>query len=38
MDDPKQPFDQRQAPPILIWKYLVEQMGVDPSTVACTPI
>jgi type III restriction enzyme len=33
-DDPKQPFDQRQAPPILIWKYLVEQMGVDPSTVA----
>jgi type III restriction enzyme len=34
MDDPKQPFDRRQAPPILIWKYLVEQMGVDPSTVA----
>lgn len=34
MDDPKQPFDQRQAPPILIWKYLVEQMGVDPSEVA----
>ena len=34
MDDPKQPFDQRQAPPILIWKYLVDQMGVDPSTVA----
>lgn len=34
MDDPKQPFDQRQAPPILIWKYLVEQMGVDASTVA----
>lgn len=33
-DDPKQPFGQRQAPPILIWKYLVEQMGVDPSTVA----
>lgn len=33
-DDPKQPFDQRQAPPILIWKYLVEQLGVDPSTVA----
>src|SRR5690606_10610534 len=21
-DDPKQPFDQRQAPPILIWRYL----------------
>jgi type III restriction enzyme len=33
-DDPKQPFNHRQAPPILIWKYLVEQMGVDPSTVA----
>lgn len=34
VDDPRQPFHQRQAPPILIWKYLVEQMGVDPSTVA----
>lgn len=34
MDDPKQPFDHRQAPPVLIWKYLTEQMGVDPSTVA----
>ncbi|MFD3425325.1 DEAD/DEAH box helicase [Nocardia fluminea] len=33
-DSPRQPFDQRQAPPILIWKFLVEQMGVDPSTVA----
>ena len=33
-DDPKQPFAQRQAPPILIWRYLVEQMGVDPSTIA----
>ena len=33
-DDPKQPFGQRQAPPILIWRYLVEQMGVDPATVA----
>ena len=33
-DDPKQPFEQRQAPPILIWKYLVEQMEVDPSTIA----
>lgn len=33
-DNPKQPFNHRQAPPILIWKYLVEQMGVDPSTVA----
>lgn len=34
MDDPKQPFDQRQAPPILIWKYLVDQMGIDPATIA----
>lgn len=33
-DDPAQPFDRRQAPPILIWRYLVEQMGVDPSTIA----
>ena len=33
-DDPKQPFEHRQAPPILIWKYLVEQMGVDPATIA----
>lgn len=33
-DDPKQPFNQRQAPPILIWKYLIEQMDIDPSTVA----
>lgn len=33
-DDPKKPFDQRKAPPILIWRYLVEQCGVDPVTVA----
>lgn len=33
-DDPRQPFDQRQAPPILIWRYLVEQCGVDPTTIA----
>ncbi|MET3803972.1 type III restriction enzyme [Nakamurella sp. UYEF19] len=33
-DDPKQLFEQRQAPPILIWRYLVEQLGVDPATVA----
>lgn len=33
-DDPKQPFSQRQAPPILIWRYLVEQMQVNPATVA----
>lgn len=33
-DDPRQPFDHRQAPPILIWRYLTEQMGVDPTTIA----
>ena len=33
-DDPKQPFFQRQAPPILIWRYLVEQKRIDPSTIA----
>jgi len=34
MDNPKRPFAQRQAPPILIWRHLVEQRGVDPKTVA----
>lgn len=34
LDSPKQPFEQRQAPPILIWKYLVDQMGIDPATIA----
>jgi len=33
-DDPKQPFDQRQAPPILIWRYLTEQCGVPAEQVA----
>jgi type III restriction enzyme len=33
-DDPKQPFAQRQAPPILIWRYLVDQCGVDPDDIA----
>lgn len=33
-DDPKQPFGQRQAPPIMIWRYLVDQCGIDPSEVA----
>lgn len=32
-DDAKRPFNQREAPPILIWRYLVEQ-GVDPSEIA----
>jgi type III restriction enzyme len=33
-DDPKQPFEQRQAPPILIWRYLTEQCGVAPEEIA----
>lgn len=33
-DDPKFPFAQRQAPPILIWRYLVERKRVDPATIA----
>ncbi|MGI5286548.1 hypothetical protein ACQEVF_24865 [Nonomuraea polychroma] len=33
-DDPKRPFSQRQAPPIQIWRYLVEQCGIDPSSIA----
>lgn len=33
-DDPKRPFDQREAAPILIWRYLTEQRGVDPATIA----
>ena len=33
-DNHKQPFKQRQAPPILIWRGLTERLGVDPSEVA----
>lgn len=33
-DDPKQPFEQRQAPPILIWRYLTEQCRVPADEVA----
>lgn len=33
-DDPKQQFEQRQAPPILIWRYLTEQCGVPADEVA----
>jgi type III restriction enzyme len=33
-DDPKQPFEQRQAPPILIWRHLVYVHGIDPSEIA----
>lgn len=33
-DDPKQPFDQRQAPPITIWRYLTDQCGVSADEIA----
>jgi len=33
-DDPKRPFGQREAPPILIWNYLVNEKSVDPSSIA----
>ncbi|NHW49426.1 hypothetical protein HAV21_21455 [Paenarthrobacter sp. MSM-2-10-13] len=33
-DDPKQPFDQRQAPPIAIWRYLTDQCGVPADEIA----
>lgn len=33
-DDPKRPFDQREAPPILIWRYLVNKKGIDPASIA----
>lgn len=33
-DDPTKPFNLRQAPPIRIWRYLVEVKGIDPSTIA----
>lgn len=33
-DNPQQPFGQRQAPPILIWRYLTEQCGIDAGEIA----
>lgn len=33
-DNPKQPFIQRQAPPILIWRHLTEALKVKPSEIA----
>ncbi len=33
-DDAAKPFDQRKAPPIRIWRYLVEDKKVKPSDVA----
>lgn len=33
-DDHTKPFAHRKAPPIRIWRYLVEEKGVDPKAVA----
>lgn len=34
VDDPHQPFNHRRSPPILIWRHLTEECGVDPADVA----
>lgn len=34
MDQPSKPFHERRAPPILIWRYLVEQKEIDPADIA----
>lgn len=33
-DDHTKPFEHRKAPPILIWRYLVEEKGVLPKDIA----
>lgn len=33
-DDDSKPFNQRKAPPIRIWRYLVEEKGIDPEDIA----
>jgi len=33
-DDPKQVFGLRQAPPIVIWRYLVNEKKIDPAAIA----
>jgi type III restriction enzyme len=33
-DDPHRPFNRREAPPILIWRYLVNEKGVPPESIA----
>lgn len=33
-DDHTKPFEQRSAPPICIWRHLVEERKVDPKTIA----
>lgn len=33
-DDHTKPFAHRKAPPIRIWRYLVEEKGIDPKSIA----
>ncbi len=33
-DDPNKPFNSRKAPPILIWRYLVEEKGIPADEIA----
>lgn len=33
-DDPKQPFNSRRSPPILIWRHLTEKLDIDPKDIA----
>ena len=33
-DDPKRPFPDRGAPPIVIWRYLVDHHQIDPEKIA----
>src|SRR5690606_15706637 len=33
-DDHTKPFTHRKAPPIRIWRYLVEDKGIDPKDIA----
>lgn len=33
-DNPANPFEQRLAPPIRIWRHLVEERNIDPRTIA----
>lgn len=33
-DNPADQFEHRKAPPILIWRYLVEKKGVNPADIA----
>lgn len=33
-DNPNKPFNERKAPPILIWRYLVEEKGIPADEIA----